>query len=456
MTEALLTVKQTAQLLCVSQCWVRRHRHRLGAIYLGRSLRFNQPDVEKLCTSPTSQFIVSPAERSLKPKPSGYQPQEKNMLQRNRYQRGSVYKMGKRVKVWYGMYRTDQLNSEGSVVRRQRSVRLGNVAEIPTKHAAMEALRKAMGVNSKPAVRMTFAELVDRWKAVQVPAMKSSTAQHYQNALRGVMPTFQAAEVNAITRHDVERFIQDRARIYSRSTLRSLRTTLSLVLGYAVANSWLEKNPVTGIKLPRAENCGGKPLTRCALTVAQVMALVNALEEPYATLVLVLAATGLRIGECAGLRWPDLVGNVLHVTRRVYCGAVDDLKTKGSRRKLPLSPEIANRLLALCGSDADSWIFPASNGAPLNPGNWLRREIRPAGRKLGIALTGWHDFRHFFSTQLRRAGTHPKLVSNLLGHSNVHLALNVYDHVEVGELVAPVERMSAQLLCDVIKSEVSC
>ena len=59
-------------------------------------------------------------------------------------------------------------------------------------------------------------------------------------------------------------------------------------------------------------------------------------------------------------------------------GAVDDLKTKGSRRKLPLSPEIANRLLALCGSDADSWIFPASNGAPLNPGNWLRREIRPA------------------------------------------------------------------------------
>jgi integrase len=74
---------------------------------------------------------------------------------------------------------------------------------------------------------------------------------------------------------------------------------------------------------------------------------------------------------------------------------------------------------------------------------------------LEIALTEWHDFRHFFSTQLRRDGTHPKLVSNLLGHANVHLALDVYYRVEVGELQAPVEKVSAQVLCDVMESAVS-
>lgn len=46
-------------------------------------------------------------------------------------------------------------------------------------------------------------------------------------------------------------------------------------------------------------------------------------------------------------------------------------------------------------------------------------------------------------------------MSTLLGHSNVHLAMDVYDHVEIGELVTPIERVSAQLLRDVAKPEAS-
>jgi len=57
--------------------------------------------------------------------------------------------------------------------------------------------------------------------------------------------------------------------------------------------------------------------------------------------------------------------------------------------------------------------------------------------------------------RFRQEGTHPKLVSSLLGHSNVHLAMDVYDHVEIGELVTPIESVSAQLLRDVAKPEAS-
>ena len=311
----------------------------------------------------------------------------------------------------------------------------------------MEALRKVMGTQ-KASTSMKFSELVERWKAMQVPAMKLSTVNHYQHALRAITPVFGLVEVATITRHDVEQFVQDRARKYSRSSLHSFRTTLSLVLGYAVSNGWIEKNPVIGLRLPRAENCGGDAITRCKLTSEQVVALAESLDEPFSTLVLSLASTGLRIGEAAGLRWSDLQNNVLHVQRRIYYGKQDDLKTKGSNRKLPLPDALVSRLLKL--KKGDTWIFQASNGAALNPGNWLRREVRPAAKKLGIGLTGWHDFRHYFTHQLRRRKTHPKVLSGMLGHSGVTLAMEDYDYNELVDFQGSMSEM----LHDVMKSEV--
>lgn len=57
----------------------------------------------------------------------------------------------------------------------------------------------------------------------------------------------------------------------------------------------------------------------------------------------------------------------------------------------------------------------------------VRRFLKPAAKELGIKLCGWHDFRHSLTTELRRSGTHPKVVSDLLGHKKVNLAMDVYD-----------------------------
>jgi hypothetical protein len=64
---------------------------------------------------------------------------------------------------------------------------------------------------------------------------------------------------------------------------------------------------------------------------------------------------------------------VLHVLRRVYGGKVDDLNTKGSRRDLPLSAALVERVRALRKGDADGWIFAAANGEPFTPGNTCNR-----------------------------------------------------------------------------------
>jgi integrase len=74
-------------------------------------------------------------------------------------------------------------------------------------------------------------------------------------------------------------------------------------------------------------------------------------------------------------------------------------------------------------------------------------------RALGIPLGGWHDVRHTLTTGLLRSGVSPKVVSEILGHSDVEVTLNVYDHPEIGNFREPLVAVAHQLLRDVAKSE---
>jgi len=53
-----------------------------------------------------------------------------------------------------------------------------------------------------------------------------------------------------------------------------------------------------------------------------------------------------------------------------------------------------------------------------------------SGSESGIAVGWMADFRHSTSTRLRKDGIHPRVVSAILGHSRVQLALDVYDHCD--------------------------
>ena len=344
------------------------------------------------------------------------------------------------------MFREDIRRPDGSIVRRQRNVRLGTMAELPTKNAADSKLSELLK-KSTPSVEMTFRELAMRWQEAEGPTMKTSTFQHYENALRAyVVPFFGKEKIADINREKVQRFLAEKAADYSLSSLRSMRAVLSLVLGWAVANGWIERNPCAGVKLP--QKTSGRRVTRNVLKPEQVTALAGKLPEPYATLVLFLTATGLRIGEAIAIKWSDFEDNVLNVSRRIYDGDVDAVKTKGSVRKLPIEAALVSRMRQL---GEGSWVFRSRGGTALNPGNALRRYIRPVAAELGIPLGGWHDFRHTLTTTMRRNGVHPKVISGILGHTRVSLAMDTYDHADVEDFRQPLALVAGELLPSVTK-----
>ena len=213
--------------------------------------------------------------------------------------------------------------------------------------------------------------------------MKTGTYGHYGNALESyVLPVFGKCQIARIKRYEIESFFARQATKYSRSTIRSMRISFGLLLSYAVENGWLKENPVKGVKLPRAENCAGRRVYRRVLSPSQTISIAKKLSEPYTTLVLFLAVTGLRIGEAIAIKWSDFEGDVLHVQRRMYNGKVDTTKSRDSERRIPIPPALLERLKALGDT--------ARGGVPLNPCNALKRTFAPSPRS---------------STSTRAAGT---------------------------------------------------
>ena len=95
---------------------------------------------------------------------------------------------------------------------------------------------------------------------------------------------------------------------------------------------------------------------------------------------------------------------------------------------LPLdSPEQAEpirRMRAL--GKGHKWVF--HNGCrdtPLNLGNARRSYPKPAAKKGGVHIGGWHDFLHTLQSKLRRGGVDPVVRAGVMGHGRVELGPEV-------------------------------
>jgi integrase len=101
---------------------------------------------------------------------------------------------------------------------------------------------------------------------------------------------------------------------YSASTIHSILGVVSMVFDRAVADHYIERNPM---RMPGSlkrwpELRVAKTLTRPAsLTFAQATKLLEILVDPYRMLVLLLLYTGLRFGAATALEWR-------HLERRAY------------------------------------------------------------------------------------------------------------------------------------------
>lgn len=170
----------------------------------------------------------------------------------------------------------------------------------------------------------------------------------------------------------------------------------------------------------------------------------------WARFVALLALTGARRGEIAGLRWADLDGFTLWIRNSVIEVAgepqqVQPYPKSREHRMIELHPAAVavleqQRAYVEAATSADvEWVFPDWNSwryrLPRRPSTinraWSRYRIKHGARNVRP-----HDLRHFFATQALAGGALPHDVAKQLGHRDVATTMMIYGHAtEAGQRV---------------------
>ncbi len=239
-------------------------------------------------------------------------------------------------------------------------------------------------------------------------------------------------------------------------TVRNTHTMLHRALRDAVRWGYLPRNPAEDAEPP-----AGHSRKRKVWTTEQLRTFVEYVKDDrFSALWLLVATTGLRRDELAGLRLEDIDLRNGRVTPAVPRVVVDgyaqtsEPKTSRGYRVLALDPVTMAALRqhikrwraereAVGHSSTSLFCWP--DGQPVHPQTITDRFFRLSG-EAKLPLIRLHDVRHSYATAALLSGVHPKIVSEQLGHASVAFTLQVYSHVIEGMDEAAALSIAAHIL----------
>lgn len=148
---------------------------------------------------------------------------------------------------------------------------------------------------------------------------------------------------------------------------------------------------------------------------------------------------GLRIGEVCALKWEniDLENKIIHITKtiqRIYIKenntilskvVITNPKTIKSNRDIPINDFMYEKLINLRKNNN---VFVLSGNAQYIEPRTYRNYFTKILKSLNLRHFKYHSLRHTFASNLISLKIDYKTVSELLGHSNISLTLNLYVH----------------------------
>ena len=75
------------------------------------------------------------------------------------------------------------------------------------------------------------------------------------------------------------------------------------------------------------------------------------------------------------------------------------------------------------------YVFCTALGKRLSPGSSVLDVLKTLLKKAGLPDIRFHDLRYSTATLLFSKGVHPKMVQEILGHSDISMTMNIYSHV---------------------------
>jgi integrase len=295
--------------------------------------------------------------------------------------------------------------------------------------------------------QQTLAQYLAEWLKVHKQVIRPRSYERYEAIVRlHLAPALGKLPLQKLTGQHLQRLYTEKLESgLSPTTVTAIHNMLHTALDNAIKLGLHTRNVCETVSPPRKIHKEIKPLSP-----EQVRLLLDAAHgHPQEALFVLALSTGMRRGELLGLKWQDinLEKGVLQVRRsltRMPTGQgymETEPKTKTSRRSIVLTSFAIEALkehrirqlemkqqASIIWEDHD-YVFCTPTGKHLSPGNDALVQLKKLLKKAGLPDIRFHDLRHSTATLLLSKGVHPKVVQEILGHSEISMTMDTYSHV---------------------------
>ena len=358
-------------------------------------------------------------------------------------------------KVWVGFFHLYVAGPSGKAARRKKEKTLGP-ATMP-KHEAQQKLASYIEEYTGKLIHQgesieSFAELWKAFSAVKAGCWGKKMREDMKYLFnKHVLPVLGPYSPRKITLTPLQLLVNKMAEDgYSKSAVKHIRTYLKACFEYAIDEDLIPKNPARKLALP---NIHKKPCERF-LSVEEVQALLTAASPREHLVVRILAVCGLRPGEALALRIDDFEGNQLRIDealkeRQLGEDRFGDTKTDESDNYVPVPPDLCREIAEWIAvhpqrDNLRAFLFLNRRGRAFSVGNYLKKQLKPLAKSVGIPDLTQQAFRRTSSTHIQKHGT-VKDMQRHLRHSDPETTLKHYAKSIPESLRAAVAALDAQI-----------
>lgn len=275
-------------------------------------------------------------------------------------------------------------------------------------------------------------------------SVKTATYERMNSSLE-LMLKYDVADIpiDKLTSLDLQRYVNQLVRDgYALTTIKKQLHLISGYITYANLSGDILKPIHKGVELPNESSVRKHRKGIAAYDEFEQTRLLKVLrrgDSPIFQMAMLMMETGMRVGEVLALTWDDvdwrrrairISKTIVKSFNRKRAFVQNSPKSFSSNRTIPLSSRAYELLEELRPSECErnAYIFSNKRGDFLSYES-VRWWIRKACEESGVPYYGAHVFRHTFATNCYRRGCDVKVLSKLLGHSDVATTYNTYIHL---------------------------
>lgn len=328
------------------------------------------------------------------------------------------------------------------------------------------------GMDPHLAERITLNQVYDKYIGQKYDLKETTRANYIYTYDHFVREGFGRRKLASIKYTDVKKYYYDLIleRGIKSATLDNIHTQLHPAFQMAVRDGLIRVNPSDGVMAEIKKSHVWKKEKRRSLTVPQQVAFMRHLNENkefvgWRPVITVLLGTGMRIGECLGLRWEDLdfearTISVNHnlVYRRLakdqgMMKHINTPKTAAGTRTIPMLKEVYDafleeyqfqRITGFCEEEVEGYsgfVFSSSVKTVMIPedvNRAIERVTDSYNKKEEIAAKeenrepliiphfSAHHLRHTFCTRFCENESNLKVIQSIMGHADITTTMDIY------------------------------